>query len=844
MKLLSLHINAYGKFSDYEYSFDNFNAFCEDNGYGKSTICSFIKAMFYGLESVYSNSTYFCDRKHFFPFKGGNFGGSITFEFKNKIYRIERSFHKKSYTKDTMIVYCNNSYTNELREIPGITLFGINKESFERLLFITPEKIEINTNNDINKKLNNYIENVNENFNIDVVDKKIKDKKKNYKNQLKITKESISSINEEIMNLEMLKQDLDTKYKKLSLAEEEKNLSIEEYKKASILASVFEKWNSLDKIGEKCTSLNNQINHIKENYPLNLPSIECVNGIKEDLEQIKISKSSLEKVISLEQENEYERLKEKYSKHLPTNDEIEKIDEKISTFDSLIKEKENLSQTNLKRKEELDKHFGSETINEDEITLFEEQMERLKILENQIKEIPTKVNEVKRADNKKYVNRPVLLSIFLFGLGLLAGGIYLFFYKIYIAIILTSLGVLALGLGLFIIFINMTNKNNEIHIEKDNSVYLDKLNEIKDQKNVIINHFAYYRYSGDSLDVMLYQIKNDAKAYSELLNQKEADLAKINDINSKIDIVKEELDHFFFSVSMKELSYKKALDIVKKDLVRLDTLTKLIFSNQEKREELEKNKIISQERVESFYSSYQIDRSRSIDLIYQDILDLSRLEKEYEEEQTSYKKYKEINHLEERVENVSFDLEELENNMNIKNNYYSMIKVDIENIEEEITLLEESKIELARKKELKKEYEQKILLLDALKEEIYKADQRLKDKYISPVKEKFCEYANLLEKTLGVNVEMDKDFKISFEKEGALRRSNHLSSGNLTLCALCFRLALLDNMFEDDLPFLILDDPFTSLDAKHLENAKELINKLSENKQILYFTCHESRKIN
>ena len=44
--------------------------------------------------------------------------------------------------------------------------------------------------------------------------------------------------------------------------------------------------------------------------------------------------------------------------------------------------------------------------------------------------------------------------------------------------------------------------------------------------------------------------------------------------------------------------------------------------------------------------------------------------------------------------------------------------------------------------------------------------------------------------------------------------------------------------------FLILDDPFTSLDAKHLENAKELINKLSENKQILYFTCYESRMIN
>lgn len=843
MKLLSLHINAYGKFSNYDYSFDNFNTFCEDNGYGKTTICSFIKAMFYGLESVHANSTSFCERKHFFPFKGGNFGGSITFEYKNKTYRIERSFNEKSYTKDTMIVYCNNSPTNELQEVPGITIFGINKESFERLIFITSDKIEINTNNDINKKLNNYVENVNENFNIDVVDKKIKEKKKTYKDQIKITKENIDSINEEILNLEMLNQELDSKYKKLSIVEEEKNQAIEEYKKASTLAFVIEKWNSLDKIGEKCALLNNQINEIKQNYPLELPSLDRVMGIKDDLDQIKITTISLEKDISLEQKNEYERLKEKYSKHLPTNEEIDRIDEKISSYDSLIMEKESLANIKYEKEEELEKHFASEVLNQEEITLFENQMERLNTLENQLKEIPPKVSEVKRTNDNKHIKSRALISLIILGLCLLATGIGLFFVINYLGIIFSSLGGVALVIGLVFFLINISNKNNEVHIEKDNKGYIDKLNEIKDLRNEIINHFAYYRYNDASLEVMLYQIKEDSKKYSEILNKKEVNQEKINDLNKNIDSLKEELDLFFTSVSMKEVSYKKAIDIVKKDLVELSTLTKLICSNQDNKEELQKKMLLLKERVDSFYSTYQIDKSRTIDIIYQDILDIYRLEKEYQEEKASYEEYKEKNHLEERVESPSLNLEELEKIMNEKNNSYSMIKVDIENIEEEISLLEEKKVELAYKKQLKKECEQKIVLLDSLKKEIDTADQRLKNRYISPVKEKFCNYANLLEKTLGVNVEMDQNFKIYFEEEGALRSSNHLSNGNLALCSLCFRLALLDNMFEDELPFLILDDPFTSLDSKHLEKAKELITLLSKNKQILYFTCHETRKI-
>ena len=90
---------------------------------------------------------------------------------------------------------------------------------------------------------------------------------------------------------------------------------------------------------------------------------------------------------------------------------------------------------------------------------------------------------------------------------------------------------------------------------------------------------------------------------------------------------------------------------------------------------------------------------------------------------------------------------------------------------------------------------------------------------------------------------MDKNFKITFDREGALRKSDHLSSGILAICALCFRLALLDNMFENEELFIIMDDPFMSLDEEHFEKAKTLVKELSKNKQIMYLTCHRSREI-
>ena len=50
MKLISCHIDAFGKLKNVDFDFnDEMNVFYEKNGFGKTTLAHFIKAMFYSL---------------------------------------------------------------------------------------------------------------------------------------------------------------------------------------------------------------------------------------------------------------------------------------------------------------------------------------------------------------------------------------------------------------------------------------------------------------------------------------------------------------------------------------------------------------------------------------------------------------------------------------------------------------------------------------------------------------------------------------------------------------------------------------------------------------------------
>ncbi|MDD7019577.1 MAG: hypothetical protein PUI34_02995, partial [Hornefia butyriciproducens] len=59
---------------------------------------------------------------------------------------------------------------------------------------------------------------------------------------------------------------------------------------------------------------------------------------------------------------------------------------------------------------------------------------------------------------------------------------------------------------------------------------------------------------------------------------------------------------------------------------------------------------------------------------------------------------------------------------------------------------------------------------------------------------------------------------------------------------ICLRLALIDSLFKNEQPFLILDDPLVNLDDRHIRKALDLLQTLSSETQIIYMTCSSARR--
>jgi uncharacterized protein YhaN len=132
MELIRCHADNFGVLSDKTFDFsDKLNAFCLENGKGKSTLCAFIKCMLYGLSDNRSRDPLENERKHFAPWQGGPFGGSLTLRFENRVFRIHRSFGTRP-SEDLLEVFDEKSGapTDALGACPGETMLGMDADGF------------------------------------------------------------------------------------------------------------------------------------------------------------------------------------------------------------------------------------------------------------------------------------------------------------------------------------------------------------------------------------------------------------------------------------------------------------------------------------------------------------------------------------------------------------------------------------------------------------------------------------------------------------------------------------------------------------------------------------------
>lgn len=244
------------------------------------------------------------------------------------------------------------------------------------------------------------------------------------------------------------------------------------------------------------------------------------------------------------------------------------------------------------------------------------------------------------------------------------------------------------------------------------------------------------------------------------------------------------------------------------------------------------------------------DISEGVDLILTTknvILDMEKYNSSLANINTLTKKkndYIKENSLEDfNLTDVSKKDEELRTNHEQKSAQLKIIEDNINEIETRISKKETLLEEIESNKNLISNYEQKVKIAEIALKSLKDASSDMERKFISPIKDSFINYASKIYEKISSNVTMNYDYEIQYEIKGELRDSRDLSEGERTIMMLSLRFAVLDSLYKDHDSVIILDDPFEALDKDKVSKAIEVIKELSSSWQIIYFTCHETRKI-
>lgn len=170
------------------------------------------------------------------------------------------------------------------------------------------------------------------------------------------------------------------------------------------------------------------------------------------------------------------------------------------------------------------------------------------------------------------------------------------------------------------------------------------------------------------------------------------------------------------------------------------------------------------------------------------------------------------------------------------------LNADLESLQVQYEEWEENKLHLERLKDLQEQELQKYNHILKVQEYLTKAKESMTNRYAAPILESFRKYYEMITTDDTEKFHIDANTKITVDEQGKQREINTLSSGYRDLMGICLRVALVDAMYKDESPVLIMDDPFTNLDDRKMEKAKRFLKLVSEKYQVIYFTCSETRK--
>ena len=362
-----------------------------------------------------------------------------------------------------------------------------------------------------------------------------------------------------------------------------------------------------------------------------------------------------------------------------------------------------------------------------------------------------------------------------------------------------------------------------INLKLDEGNFADALSEARDKAN------DYQQYSSWE------------KETRERLQKQEL---QINELNRKL---KSQLELLTDSYTEKELPERIAA--IRKDIQTVTKLQERLNDDAEQRKSLEKEISELNGMIDVFVIQYVASPDeKSFVFITEKTNQYRDSEKTYEQLSTQKAKLeKDLTRVsvnrsddEESIRNEIADLELNRDDLLVE---YTQKSESIRQADQSLDAFPDVQQEISTLYEEKQKMQSALNTLKRTIQLISKAKENLANRYLSKVEKLLNSYMQIWLNNEEIRGILDIDFNIQIQEGDSAHVAEGYSTGYCDMIDFCMRLALVDTLFENEQPFLILDDPFVNLDSDRLDKALELLGVLSTNKQIVYFVCHPIRAV-
>lgn len=804
MRLIKCYVENFGLLHAQEYDFKKgINCCISDNGTGKTTLAAFIEAMLYGIGEGRKVLLDENPRKKYTPWQGGRFGGSLTFETGKKKYTVERSFGARA-AEDTyrLVDASSGKEVSDFAENLGEELFGIDRDGFLRTVYLSEKNLQgKNENKSISAKLSDLVGVDGDVGGFDDALKLLEDRRKFYykkgnAGEIANVKERIAECDRRLDSIARLKDEVLSKETELA-----------GYKNELARLGILEKGER-----EKLVSISKQhekLSH-EERYSTMLASLRA--------EKEKLCHSKEFFRAGVPTSSDVDRARDAYLESQRLKGEAFGGDDS----DELASLRRFFSRgTDFVEIGEMEREAILLSKREDELRKTEEGKDPVSIEMNSIFKgrIPTERELDAFSKKKKNVLPYVItsaLGIVAVIIGIMFGGGAKF------AIIGIGAAVVAISL---ILALKPQKDKELLAFLKDFDIDTtknaeDALEEIRKSLN---RYNALVQTRTSSIEALMEDIAESKRRIFPFLEK-----FPITDARDIID-----------AIAKIKLRYSKFFSMNEADAAReegrLKKATKSDALYRQAMEFLAKYPTVSEDPFEEI-------RTKLNEYNYLTVT-VQRMEGEcdaYSVRHGVSGNAAPVNQENETAINNA--LSEISARREEIGRRHAVLEREIRLAYEEIDKRDETVSAKEELEELLKKHTESLDVIKKTSALLKEACNNITAKYLGKTKSGFEEYSRMI---AGIDGEyyLSTDFEISKSDRGAPRGVEAYSRGMRDLYALAMRFALIDALYEQDSPFIILDDPFLALDDTKLGRAKELLKQMGRGKQILYFTCAKSRVI-